>query len=113
MHAAPPSEADRFFERAGLADIARVSDPALEHYRAFDLQTTATADLLNPRLWMRGATCALSHGFGTQPPAMLAQLPGVFVVRRRDILAAYRHHSPADRPDYLSLIGETSGITMP
>jgi hypothetical protein len=43
---------------------------------------------------------------------MIRQLPGVFVVRGRSILAAYRHRSPADRPDYLGLIRASVGVTM-
>jgi hypothetical protein len=33
----------------------------------------------------------------------MRQLPGVFVVRGNQVLAEYRHRSPADRPDYLAL----------
>jgi hypothetical protein len=61
---------------------------------------------------MRGTACALSHGFGPQPAQLLRQLPGVFVVRGETVLAAHRHRSPADRPDYLGLIAASSGITM-
>lgn len=113
MHAASPGEADPWFERAGLGDLPRISDPGLAHYRAFGLGTTGMGELVNPRVWVRGSACALSHGFGAQPAHLLRQLPGVFVVRGDHVLAAYRHHSPADRPDYLALIAESTGITMP
>jgi hypothetical protein len=112
VHAAAPEDADPWFERAGLGDVPRVSDVGLAHYRAFGLGTTGMADLLNPQVWVRGTACALSHGFGPQPAPLLRQLPGVFVVRGREILAAYRHRSPADRPNYLDLIAASSGITM-
>ncbi len=112
VHAAPPDEADPWFERAGLGDVPRVSDSGLAHYRAFGLGRTGIGDLLDPQVWVRGTACALSHGFGPQPAQLLRQLPGVFVVRGRDILAEYRHRSPADRPNYLGLIAASSGITM-
>ena len=92
--------------------MARVSDPGLAHYRAFGLGTTGMGDLLDLKLWVRGTACALSHGFGAQPAQLLRQLPGVFVVRGREILAEYRHRSPADRPSYIGLIAASSGITM-
>ena len=112
MHAASAEEADPWFVRAGLGDVFRVSDPGLAHYRAFGLDTMGMAVLLKPQLWVRGMACALSHGFGAQPSHLLRQLPGVFVVRGSEILAAYRHRSSADRPNYLGLIGASSGITM-
>ena len=112
VHAATPEEADPWFERAGLGDVLRVSDVGLEHYRAFGLGSTGLADMLNPQVWIRGTACALSHGFGAQPGHMLRQLPGVFVVRGREVLASYRHRSPSDRPDYLGLIAASTGITM-
>jgi hypothetical protein len=112
VHAVTPEEADPWFEAAGLADLPRVSDPIQAHYRAFGLGTTGPGELVNPRVWTRGAVSAWRHGFGAQPAAMIRQLPGVFVVRGRSILAAYRHRSPADRPDYLGLIRASVGVTM-
>jgi hypothetical protein len=98
--------------RAGLGDVPRVSDPGLAHYRAFGLDVVGIAALVNPQLWLRGTQCALRHGFGLQPTHVLRQLPGVFVVRGRSVLAAYRHSSTADRPDYLALVAAASRVTM-
>jgi hypothetical protein len=112
VHAVSVEEADPWFARAGLADVPRVSDPALQHYRAFGLQTTGAAALLAPALWIRGAACSTRHGFGMQPPALLRQLPGVFVVSGTALLAEFRHGSPADRPDYLDLIRRAGGVRI-
>jgi hypothetical protein len=101
---ATPDEADPWFERAGLGDVVRVADPDRAHFRAFRLGTTGATELVNPRVWARGAVCAISHGFGMQPAGALRQLPGVFVVDGDRVIAEYRHRSPADRPDYLALI---------
>ena len=108
VHAVGPEEADPWFERAGLGHVSRVSDPGLAHYRAFELASVGMAALLRPALWMRGAGCALHHGFGVQPPDVIRQLSGVFVVHGSLILAEFRHASPADRPDYLGLINATT-----
>jgi hypothetical protein len=112
VHGVPVEEADPWFERAGLGDISRVSDPALAHYRAFDLATTGTAALFHLQLWARGAVCALAYGFGQQPAELIRQLPGVFVVHGTRILAEFRHASPSDRPDYLELIRRAASVTI-
>lgn len=111
VHGATPDEAAPWFARYGLTDVARISDPNLDHYRAFGLGRTGAGALVDPRVWTRGAVCALSHGFGTQTRVMMRQLPGVFVVQRDTILAEYRHRSPADRPDYAELARKASSPT--
>jgi hypothetical protein len=104
VHGASSSEAAPWFTKYRLDDVMTVSDPNRAHYDAFGLGRTSAAALVDPRVWSRGAVCALSHGFGVQTPEMLRQLPGVFVVQQDLILAEYRHRSPADRPDYLALV---------
>jgi len=107
VHGASPAEAAPWFHKFGLDDVVAISDPHLAHYRAFGLGRTTAASLVDPTVWTRGAICALSHGFGAQTPAMMRQLPGVFLVQHDRVLAEYRHRSPADRPDYLALVGST------
>ena len=62
--------------------------------------------LVDPKIWTRGAVCALSHGFGAQTPTMMRQLPGIFVVQRDRVLAEYRHRSDrlADHLPWAALI---------
>ena len=113
VHGATPGEAAPWFDKYRLSDVVRVSDPGLDHYRAFALGRTGVRALVDPMVWARGAACALSHGFGGQPAELMRQLPGVFVVRRDAVLAQYRHRSPADRPDYLGLVRSAlRGVTM-
>ena len=104
VHGASSEEAAPWFAKYGLDDVTAISDPNLAHYKAFGLgRTTATA-MVDPKVWMRGATCALSHGFGSQTYEMMRQLPGIFVVQRGEVLTEYRHRSPADRPDYVAIL---------
>ena len=103
IHGETQVEADPWFEKYGLRDVVRISDPGLDHYRAFSLGRTGVQALVDPVVWARGAMCALSHGFGAQPADLMRQLPGVFLVRGNEVLAEYRHLSPADRPDYVAL----------
>jgi peroxiredoxin len=104
VHGGSEAEADRWFAKYGLTEVVRISDPTLAHYQAFGLGRTHVQALVDPKVWTRGAVCALSHGFGAQTPRMMRQLPGIFVVQRARVLAEYRHRSPADRPDYLRLV---------
>lgn len=104
VHGASPDEAAPWFAKYGLDGVTVISDPELTHYRAFGLGRTRVGDIVAPKVWVRGAASALAHGFGSQTIEMMRQLPGVFVVQGGDVLAEYRHQSPADRPDYLGLI---------
>jgi hypothetical protein len=104
VHSEPNAEADPWFAKYGLADVLHISDPHLDHYRAFGLGRTKATSLVDPKVWTRGAASALAHGFGVQDAEMMRRQPGVFVVQRGQLLAAYRHRTPADRPDYLALV---------
>ena len=107
VHGASAEEGAPWFSKYRLDGVTVISDPALAHYRAFGLGRTRAADLVAPKVWLRGTACAISHGFGAQTLEMMRQLPGVFIVQGREVLAEYRHQSPADRPDYLALIQST------
>ncbi len=109
VHGASQDEADPWFEKYGMSGVSQISDPGLEHYAAFGLGRTGVQSLVDPKVWVRGAVCALSRGFGAQSPEMMRQMPGVFVVQGGGVLASYRHRSPADRPDYVRLV--QSGMT--
>ena len=104
IHASPPSETGDWFADPRLKGCVVISDPEREHYRAFGLGRTGPEALVSPKVWARGAASALSHGFGVQPPELMRQLPGVFVVKDGRILEEFRHASPADRPDYVALV---------
>lgn len=104
VHGGSPAEAAPWFSKYGLDDVTVVSDPELAHYRAFGLGRTTVQSLVDPSVWTRGAVCALSHGFGVQTLEMMRQLPGVFVIQNGTVVGEFRHRSPADRPDYLSLV---------
>jgi len=104
VHGATSIEAAPWFTKYGLDDVMAISDPELAHYKAFGLGRASTAALIAPAVWARGAVCALSHGFGAQPTALLRQLPGVFLIQGDRILSEFRHRTGADRPDYLALV---------
>ena len=104
VHTESAADADPWFAKYGLSDVTHISDPTLAHYRAFGLDRTNAASLVDPLVWVRGASCALSHGFGVQTVEMMRRAPGVFLVQGDRILSEFRHRSPADRPDYVALV---------
>lgn len=114
VHSASRNEAASWFAKYGLSGVLQISDPGLEHYDSFGLGRTGLRSLADPRVWVRGAACALSHGFGWQPAEMMRRLPGVFVVQGGGVLASFRPQSPADRPDYVRLVRSgLAGVTIP
>jgi peroxiredoxin len=104
VHSESMQEADPWFAKYGLTDVLHISDPDLDHYRAFGLGRTRATSLVDPQVWTRGAASALAHGFGVQSAEMMRRQPGVFVVEAGRVLAEFRHRTPADRPDYLALV---------
>ena len=104
VHVESSAEAEPWFEKYGLRDVAHISDPSRAHYLAFGLGRTKPTAIVSPTVWTRGAACALEHGFGVQDYEMMRRQPGVFLVRGTRILAEYRHTTPADRPDYAALV---------
>lgn len=102
VHMSGVDEAKQFFQSFGLEDMYRVSDPQCELYRSYGLQRASTRNLLNPRVWYSGFKSAVvdHHGFGKFEGDTF-QMPGVFLVRDNKLIKAYRHETPADRPDVL------------
>jgi hypothetical protein len=113
VHSGSRREAETWLAKYGLSGTAQISDPDLKHYAAFGLGQTELLSLIDPRVWVRGASCARSHGFGAQSPTMMRQLAGAFVVQGGGVLASYRHGSPCDRPDYVHLVRRgIASVTM-
>jgi peroxiredoxin len=115
IHPESAQAAQPWFDKFGLSDVLQVSDPSLKLYVAFGLGNMRMSALLSPSTLVHGASSALTYGFGYQPPGLLRQLGGVFLVHRNQLLASFRHHSSDDRPDYLDLIrtAHVGDVTLP
>ena len=104
VHMGSPERARPFFQRFGLADVERVSDPEMKLYQApvFHLLKStvlphffgaqAYLKLFKRTLWRYGA-----GGPGKEDPT---QLPGIFFLKNRAIHRAFRHKNLGDRIDY-------------
>jgi hypothetical protein len=109
VHLASEGDAAKFFADAGLADLARVSDPTNELYSALELRSGGPLALFGPRVWWRGFRAGAprwlggaGHGVG-RPQGDPLQMPGTFLIHRGEIVRAHRHVDAADRPDYCEL----------
>jgi AhpC/TSA antioxidant enzyme len=105
VHMSAPDEADRWFHKYEMADVARFSDPEKTLYREFGLEQASLRALMHPRVlwpWVRTAILQ-GYGVGAAGPNW-RQLTGVFVVHRDRILASVRHRNSAAHPDYLAIV---------
>jgi peroxiredoxin len=86
-----------------LDDVPRFADADLRLYRAFGLSRGTLWQLLGPHVWFPGAKAFFSgHGLGMIDGDGF-QMPGAFVIHHGKIVKAFRHASPADRPNYAEL----------
>jgi len=104
VHMGDEAAVDKF-KKHGLQEVSRFSDPERQLYREFELEIGSVGQLLGPTTFIRGFKAAIldGHGFGSFQGNGL-QMPGVFLVRKGEIAAAYRHKTASDRPDYTALL---------
>ena len=107
VHLGSPERAKPYFDYYHLSDIERVSNPdaSLYVHPVFGLERkNVLSHLLVPTVWKAWLQGALrKHGIG-----MIKedgdQMPGIFYMRDRAIVRAFRYRTIADEPDYLNLI---------
>lgn len=104
VHQGTEEEAAPLFQKYGMDDVPRVSDPQAKLYEAFGIRRGTMLQYAGPKAIWRGAWAALirRHGFG-RIIGDHARMAGVFVVHRGRLLRAFRHRTSADRPDYVGL----------
>lgn len=111
VHMGREEAAEQILRKYDLLDIPRVADPKLTLYEAFGLERGTMAQLLGPKVWLRGFKAGFlgKHGMGGAE-GDVAQMPGVFLLFHGETLKSYRHQSAADRPDYLEMVSELAGL---
>ena len=86
-----------------LNDLHCFRDPNCVLYDAFGLQIGGFGALFGPKVWWRGFWAWISgHGIGPLEGNGF-RMPGVFLIRRGNILRSFKHLTAADRPDYVEL----------
>src|SRR5580698_9393872 len=108
VHLGSPERAKPYFDYYNLSDVERISNPQATLYQlpAFALsRTNPYLHFLNPTVWkgwLKGAMFKYGIGMIKEDAD---QMPGVFFLKQREIVRAFRHRTIADEPDYLKLIG--------
>jgi hypothetical protein len=107
VHLGSPERAKPYFDYYHLSDVERVSDPEASLYACSVFQLprkNVFSNFLVPavwKAWLLGA--AGKHGIGMIKEDA-DQMPGIFYLRKRAIVRAFRYKTIADQPDYLKLI---------
>jgi hypothetical protein len=108
VHLGSPERAKPYFDYYQLSDVERISNPEATLYQipAFGLsRTNPYLHSLRPEVllgWFKGAL--FKYGIGVIKEDG-EQMPGVFFLKERKIVRAFRHKTIADEPDYLKLAG--------
>lgn len=109
VHLGSPERAKPYFDYYNLCDVERISNPEATLYQlsAFALsRTNPYLHFLNLtvwRGWLKGAMFKYGIGMIKEDAD---QMPGVFFLKERRIVRAFRHRTIADEPDYVKLAGE-------
>jgi hypothetical protein len=107
VHLGSPERAKPYFDYYQLSDIERVSDPEASLYAkpVFALpRKNVFSQFLVPSVWAAWFKGAIrKHGIGMIREDA-DQMPGIFYLRNREIVRAFRYKTIADEPDYLKLI---------
>jgi hypothetical protein len=108
VHLGSPERAKPYFDYYHLSDVERISNPEARLYQlpVFDLsRSNPYLHFLNPTVWkgwLKGAMFKYGIGMIREDAD---QMPGVFFLKERKIVRAFRHRTIADEPDYLKLVG--------
>ena len=108
VHLGSPERAKPYFDYYNLSDVERISNPEATLYQLPDFALSRTNPFLhffNPtvlKAWLKGAMFKYGIGMIKEDAD---QMPGVFFLKERKIVRAFRHRTIADEPDYLKLIG--------
>ena len=107
-HLGTPQRAKPYFDYYHLSDVERISNPEATLYQLpfFGLgRSNPYLHFFNPKVWMGWLKGALfKYGIGLIKEDA-HQMPGVFFLKERKIVRAFRHRTIADEPDYLKLVG--------
>lgn len=101
IHMGDEMEAQTYFEKYGLEDESRISDPHCELYRTFSLERAKFGQVFGLSSWWRGFWVGIVEGKGIGKLVGDGfRMPGVFVIHKDRILHSQIQKKAASRPDY-------------
>lgn len=103
VHMLQRNDEQNYLPGQATAEIGRIADPKCELYRAFGLRKGGFLEIFGPRVLWHGFLaffkgCGIGHLAGDG-----LQMPGAFLFRKGEILAAQRARSASDLPDFSAL----------
>ena len=108
VHLGTPERAKPYFDYYHLSDVERISNPEATLYQLPEFALSRTNPFLHFfnltvwKGWLKGAMFKYGIGMIKEDAD---QMPGVFFLKERKIVRAFRHRTIADEPDYLKLVG--------
>src|ERR1700677_2125707 len=109
VHLGSPERAKPYFDYYHMSDVERISNPEATLYRLPLVgvgRSNPFSHFLKVEAWKgwlwRGAMFKYGIGMIKEDAE---QMPGVFFLKNRKIVRAFRHRTIADEPDYLKLVG--------
>jgi peroxiredoxin len=101
VHMSSSEKFREFAQRYHLEDLAHITNPDRELYRAFGLKHGSLRQLLGWEVWKRGLQAGIRdrHGLGAVEGDS-KQMPGAFLLRKGEIVRSHRHYLASDRPNY-------------
>ncbi len=108
VHLGSQERAKPYFDYYNLSDVERIGNPEATLYQlpVFSLsRTNPYSHFLSPAVWngwLKGAMFKYGIGMIKEDAD---QMPGVFFLKDRKVVRAFRHRTIADEPDYLKLVG--------
>ena len=100
VHMSPQDETAVFFEKYGLEDVSRVSDPSQALYQTFELGRGSALQLFGPSVWFAGLRAFLRGNAVGKLQGDGFQMPGGCGVHRGKVIQAHRHKTAGERPGY-------------
>lgn len=102
VHMVDEATASEVTKKYRLNDLHRISDPDKTLYDSFALERGNFWQLLGLKVLFRGFIAGVigRNSIGA-PQGDYAQLPGVFLIYKGEVVKSYRHHTAADTPDYI------------
>ena len=108
VHLGSPERAKPYFDYYRLTDVERISNPEATLYQHPVFALSRSSPYLQPfslavwKGWLKGAM--FKYGIGAIREDGY-QMPGVFLLKDRQVARSFRHKTIADEPDYLKLAG--------
>lgn len=103
VHPKEEEKAKVYFEKAGLQEEHRISDPNGIMYNAFGLEKAAFAPKSIWSFRIQHIAALLPIPAAASFMGSSTQMPGIFLINQGEIIKSYRRGQATQKPDYVSL----------